>query len=420
MESGTLHFSDGAVIETLMPVDKAKELPEKEQLGIEEVTLMEHIKQHFEAAALDFDRNVLRIIPHYEDMLQAVIRSIPFGHSAPISVLDVGCGTGRLGQLILETFSEANLICLDFSERMVETAKAKLAGYERVDYVVQDFRDYEFGQSFNVVVSSLALHHLPTDEKRKFYERVHGCLCPGGCFYNADLVLGNGKHLQSLYMNTWETFLEQQLDAEEIQKTLQLFYEEDQPDVLADQLLWLSEIGYTNVDVPWKHYGFAVYGGTKKSWELLRAAPEDAEEILALQRLAFQSEAERYDDFGIPPMTETAELMKELFETHLFLKAVCEGEIIGSVRAYESSGTCHIGRLAVRPDMQNLGIGSALLVKIEKAFTPQRFVLFVGAKSEKSIHLYKKLGYQAFITGTVECGRIKVFHMEKSAPTGVN
>ena len=378
--------------------------------------MMEQIKQHFEEAARDFDRNILKVIPHYEDMLQALIRSIPFKSSAPISVLDVGCGTGRLGQLILETYPEAHLTCLDFSEQMVETAKAKLAGYSQVSYVLQDFRDYEPGELFDVVVSSLALHHLPTGYKRKFYERVHAGLRPGGCFYNADLVLGSGKHLQSLYMAIWEGFMKHQLDAHEIQKTLSIYYEEDQPDMLADQLRWLSEIGYAAVDVPWKHYGFAVYGGARKSWEFIIAAPEDAEDISRLQRLAFQSESIRYDDCGISPMTETVDWIRELFETHVFLKVLCEGEIVGSVRAHESGGTCHISSLSVRPDLQSLGIGSALLSEIEKVFNPHKFELFVGVESRENIRLYEELGYRASITGTVESGGIKVFYMEKSSP----
>ena len=41
------------------------------------------------------------------------------------------------------------------------------------------------------------------------------------------------------------------------------YYEEDKPSKLVDQLTWLSEIGFVDVDVIWKYYKLAVYGGVK-------------------------------------------------------------------------------------------------------------------------------------------------------------
>lgn len=125
----------------------------------------------------------------------------------------------------------------------------------------------------------------------------------------------------------------------------------------------------------------------------------DAEEILALQKLAYQSEAELYQDDSIPPLKQTLEEMKNDYETNTILKAVHERKIIGSARAFLKEGTCHIGRLIVHPDCQNQGLGSRLMNAIESAF-PQavRFELFSGHKSERNIYLYKKLGYQLFKT----------------------
>ena len=75
----------------------------------------------------------------------------------------------------------------------------------------------------------------------------------------------------------------------------------------------------------------------------------DAQKILEIQKLAYQSEAEIYNDYTLPPLTETLEEMKARFRDHLFLKAVFSGDIVGSVRARSESGTCHIGRLIVHP-----------------------------------------------------------------------
>ncbi len=58
----------------------------------------------------------------------------------------------------------------------------------------------------------------------------------------------------------------------------------------------------------------------------------DAQEILSLQKLAYQSEAKIYSDFQIPPLLETLDELKMAFKSHIILKATFDGKIIGSVR----------------------------------------------------------------------------------------
>ena len=123
----------------------------------------------------------------------------------------------------------------------------------------------------------------------------------------------------------------------------------------------------------------------------------DAEIILDIQKEAYRSEAELHNDFNIPPLTQTLEEMRKDFEKQLFLRAVVEGEIVGSVRAYEEEGTCYIGRLIVRPEFQDRGIGTMLMKEIEERFSrAERFELFTGHRSEKDLYLYNKLGYEVF------------------------
>jgi len=133
-----------------------------------------------------------------------------------------------------------------------------------------------------------------------------------------------------------------------------------------------------------------------------RATASDAEEILALQKLAYRSEAEIYNDFKIPPLVQTLENIEKDFENQIFLKALMDGRIIGSVRAYSKEGACYIGRLIVHPDFQNRGIGTKLMNEIEGIFTTcKRFELFTGVRSEKNLYLYQKLGYKIFKTANI-------------------
>ncbi len=122
----------------------------------------------------------------------------------------------------------------------------------------------------------------------------------------------------------------------------------------------------------------------------------DLEEILSLQQLAYQSEATLYNDFNIPPLTQTIQSVKEEAQKSVILKLSEGGRIIGSVRAYEKEGTCYIGKLMVHPDYQNRGLAKKLMAAIERCFEGLRYELFTGYLSEKNLALYEKLGYKRF------------------------
>ena len=226
---------------------------------------MDKVKQHFQEEAPDFDRIILMLIPEYSQMLEALVSSIPFESSASLSAIDLGCGTGTVAKRLLEKFPSAQVTCLDVSENMIKMAQSKLVAHTSVRFLVGDFGIVEGSESYDVIVSSLALHHLLTDDdKREFYRSVYSWLRHGGVFYNADLVLGSSIFLQNLYMEKWRTYMECGVPKHEVDSKWMPKYEaEDRPAKLMDQLTWLSEIGFAEVDVIWKHFNFAVYGGRR-------------------------------------------------------------------------------------------------------------------------------------------------------------
>ena len=123
----------------------------------------------------------------------------------------------------------------------------------------------------------------------------------------------------------------------------------------------------------------------------------DFKDILELQKLSYQQEAQIYNDYNIPPLKQTYDEILNDYDKMIILKAIEDNRIIGSVRAYENNNSCYIGRLIVHPNFQNKGIGTKLMNKMEDKFTSvNRYELFTGYKSNKNLYLYKRLGYKEY------------------------
>ncbi|MCP4458105.1 MAG: GNAT family N-acetyltransferase [Cytophagales bacterium] len=101
---------------------------------------------------------------------------------------------------------------------------------------------------------------------------------------------------------------------------------------------------------------------------IFQSETEDLDEILALQEIAYRSEAEIHNDFTIPPLHQTIDGIKTEYRNQLFLKVVEQNKIIASIRAFEENGTCFVGRLIVDPAFQNAGIGTRLVTEVERKF----------------------------------------------------
>lgn len=145
-----------------------------------------------------------------------------------------------------------------------------------------------------------------------------------------------------------------------------------------------------------------------------KAEQNDLQEILQLQYLAYQSEAELFGNKDIPPLKQTLSEVIDEFNNGIILKMVIDNRIIGSVRAKEENDTVYIGKLMVHPDYRCKGYGSKLLSEIELCFPKKRYELFTSTRSVDNIRLYQKMGYTFFNRKAVNDQLVFVY-MEKTS-----
>ncbi|GAA0474199.1 GNAT family N-acetyltransferase [Streptomyces olivaceiscleroticus] len=149
------------------------------------------------------------------------------------------------------------------------------------------------------------------------------------------------------------------------------------------------------------------------------ATDADAEQILKLQYLCYQSEAALYDDYSIEPLTQTFDELRAEMRDGCVVVARLGDEVVGSVRgAVDADGVGSIDKLIVHPRMQRHGLGSRLLAAVEERLTAEhavtRFRLLTGHRSEGNLRLYRSRGYAQ--VGTEEVSRrLSLITLEKDA-----
>ena len=226
---------------------------------------MPDLKKHFNDEAQSFDQRIQKNIPCYDEMLTALINAIPDNKENP-KVLDLGCGTGNITKRVMERFPHARVTCLDLSENMIEIAKQKLSDYNAIEYVIGDFTQMQSDEKYDAIISSLALHHIPTDEqKEQMYKSIYESLENGGVFYNADVIKANSPYNQQLYDQiAIDDMMKNGLTDEQIDQHKQKRDANDIPTTLINHVKMLEKVGFVQIDVIWKYYSNAVYGGVKK------------------------------------------------------------------------------------------------------------------------------------------------------------
>jgi len=95
------------------------------------------------------------------------------------TVLDAGCGAGRVTALLLERLPRGRVVAADAAPSMVEQARAAFAAEPRVEVLDPiDLVELELDAPVDAVFSNAVLHWVPDHER--LFERLHAALRPGG------------------------------------------------------------------------------------------------------------------------------------------------------------------------------------------------------------------------------------------------
>lgn len=193
-------------------------------------------------------------------------------HKSEVRILDIGCGDGLFVQEILKSFSPKHITLVDGSSEMLEAAKNRLGQYKNTRFIESSFQnlvsDEPLLENYDFIYSSLAIHHLPFEEKRKLYTYIYKLLSPSGCFVNYDVVAPQSEKTEKWFLSLWRQWIAEHPCKERSEKLLDIpdqykANKDNIPDTLEAQLSMLAEIGFRQVDCYFKYGIFSLFGGFK-------------------------------------------------------------------------------------------------------------------------------------------------------------
>ena len=154
-------------------------------MSVSNRTAPQRVRNRFRAKARQFDdlyedeRLLVRLLRpglfRRRELAVDTVRSY-----AEPGVLDVGCGSGRIGEFVLDA-GASKYLGIDFSEPMIELARERLGRFgDRVELITADFLSAEIDGEFDVVLALGLFDYLPNagDFARRMFELCadHGCM----------------------------------------------------------------------------------------------------------------------------------------------------------------------------------------------------------------------------------------------------
>ncbi len=228
--------------------------------------MSEHrVASHLGVASAEYDVQIRRWIPHYDEMLATVVALVDALPAAEPLVVDLGAGTGALTAAILDGVPRARAILVDIDPAMLDAARARLAPRaERCEFRRTSFADAL--PACDAVVASLALHHVTElADKRALYTAIHAALRPRGALLIADATVPNEGDEHDASYRAWAAHMAAHgISADEAAQLFARWASEDTYQPLARELVLLAEAGFTHADAFWKRGPMTVYGGFRR------------------------------------------------------------------------------------------------------------------------------------------------------------
>jgi len=164
--------------------------------------IMSH-HEHYLNRVTHYDENLFRILPQAELFFSTCLSFIPHHR---IAIMELGSGTGYFTTFMLGQNPDYQITCIDKSPEMLEMARRKkeLSG---CTFIEGDITTGLPEGTFDGVVTTLTLHHIPDNSREKLIREIYQKLNPEGCFICGDVFKPEQDWIESIYRSRWKNHM---------------------------------------------------------------------------------------------------------------------------------------------------------------------------------------------------------------------
>ena len=143
----------------------------------------------FDRRADDYDLHMSENSDLHETGFISLLKAIPVMKD-PLSILDLGCGTGAGLKYVFDKVPNAHVVCVDVSEKMLYILREKYPEYiDNLEIMCKSYLKMEFGkEKFDYVIACSTLHHLLAEDKLELYRKIKRALKPDGVLLIHDYI----------------------------------------------------------------------------------------------------------------------------------------------------------------------------------------------------------------------------------------
>lgn len=217
------------------------------------------VENFYDQLSNEYTSLISKCVPRYDEMLFNLFCYLPEGFQ-PQRILDLGCGTGNLTAMILHHFPDAEIHVLDISADILTECKTRFQHHKNIHYHQQDFSALDFpNEHFDLVLSSIAIHHIPDEQKLKLYQKIYQILKTEGIFEFADQTRGATEEIYQKHISRWK---EAAFSLGSTQENWDMWMQHQDDHDYHTEVSWhlekLKSLSFVSVDILWKNIMWAV------------------------------------------------------------------------------------------------------------------------------------------------------------------
>jgi tRNA (cmo5U34)-methyltransferase len=224
--------------------------------------MTDQVVGHFSEQASNYEILMERLVPWYQKQQSIINELLPEDNEANIHVLDLGCGSGALSELVLKRYPWSSVVGVDVTPNMLKAYEERLGQSSgRYELILGDYRFEPLGSNYDIILAGLTLHHLTWGERRDFYKLLYNALNPNGMFISSDIIIDEDWNTREKQYGAWKNFMES--NGENAEFWYNKHMEKDFPITLSDHFNWLSKAGFKHTSCHWRHNNFAITSAQK-------------------------------------------------------------------------------------------------------------------------------------------------------------